>query len=89
MRLQSFNGSFAPTEQFVSILGRRSVEEGTKLRLSKNMWATILAIAYLQKHLIGQDELLEGLVEKAKEFISQTAGIDLVTLLQRASELLV
>ena len=58
------------------------------MHVSDTVWATVLAIAYLQKHLVGQPELLEGLVEKATGFVQQTPGVDLDALLQRASELI-
>ena len=52
------------------------------------MWATVLAIAYLQKHLDQQPDLLEGLVEKAQEYVMQTPGIDLKEALDMAKVLI-
>ena len=45
---------------------------------------TVLAIAYLQKHLVGQPELLEGLVDKAMEFVEQEYKGDVNELLEKA-----
>lgn len=52
--------------------------------VSDIIWATVLAVAYLQKYLVGQPELLESLVEKAIDFVQQTPGVDVDMLLERA-----
>ena len=47
------------------------------------VWATVLAVAYLQKHLADQPDLLDGLVEKAKEYV-EDAGVDFAETLTQA-----
>ena len=91
IKLQSFDGSFVMDNSFVGIVGKQAADKYQDLNLSKPVWATILAIAYLQIHLTNQPELLDGLVEKATEFILESglpAGIDLDTLLVQAKETL-
>lgn len=83
VRLQSFDGSFAPTAELEGIVGPGTLAEAGKLGIDKTVWATVLAVAYLQKYLKGQPELLEGLLEKAMDFISQP-GVDFQELLDAA-----
>ncbi len=73
VRLQLFDGSFALTDEFKRILGEPACEEGRKWGVDDMIWTTILAIAYFQKHLAGERDLLEGLVEKAMDFV--TSGL--------------
>ena len=88
VRLQSFDGSFPVSPQLVQILGRTALSRATEFHVIGTVWATVLAIAYLQKNLIGQPELLEGLVEKAMDFVSQIPGVDCDALLERAKGLM-
>lgn len=69
IRLQSFNGSFSLSNKFREIFGKTTCDEGKRRGVGKATWATILAIAYLQRHLADQPDLLEELVEKAKDFV--------------------
>lgn len=57
--------------------------EADALGVDKTVWATVLAIVYLQKYLTGEPELLEGLLEKAKGFLNQP-GVDFEELLDAA-----
>ncbi|KAI0685189.1 hypothetical protein BC835DRAFT_1421505 [Cytidiella melzeri] len=84
MRLQAFDGSFVPSPELELILGKAALGEGHKLGTDPTVWATVLAIAYLQKHLAREPELLEGLVEKATEFVTQVPGVNLEELLDMA-----
>ena len=89
IRLQSFDGSFPPDNRLLSILGGgASLAEAQALGVSEKIWATLLAITYLKQHMKDQPELLEGLVEKAMEFIAQTPGVDTDVLFSRAETLL-
>ena len=89
IRLQSFDGSFPPTTRLLSLLGGAALlGEARTLGVSEKIWATVLAIVYLKRHMKDQPELLEGLVEKATEFIAQTPGINTKALFSRAEVLL-
>ena len=84
IKLQSFDGSFAMDDAFVGIVGKSAADKYQDLDLSKSIWATILAIAYLQIRLINQPELLNGLVEKATDFVLESGlppGTDLKELI--------
>ncbi|EKM57239.1 uncharacterized protein PHACADRAFT_142460 [Phanerochaete carnosa HHB-10118-sp] len=83
VRLQSFDGSFRGTDRLEALIGRRVLAECTLSVVSK-VWATALAIAFLKKHMKDQLELLDGLVEKATDFISRTSNVDIETLLAHA-----
>ena len=84
VRLQSFDGSFSVSHALRSILGHTAIAQGASIGVDEVVWATVLAIAYLQKHLVGQPDLLEGLVEKAMEFVEQEYEGDVNALLERA-----
>jgi hypothetical protein len=77
IQLQSFDGSFPVTSELGRILGKEALTNGNKLALEQTVWATVLAIVYLQKHLDQQPDLLEGLVEKAQDYVLQTPGVNL------------
>ena len=87
IRLQSFDGSFAPTSQLELIVGKDLLAEAKKLKVDQKVWATMLAVAFLKKYMKGQPELLDGLIEKAMEFVSQTSDVNLQALLARAQSL--
>ena len=69
IRLQSFDGSFLATLDFNRIIGTLAYEEGPKREVDDTVWATVLAIAYFQKYLVDEPDLVEGLVEKASEYV--------------------
>ncbi|KIP02807.1 hypothetical protein PHLGIDRAFT_130535 [Phlebiopsis gigantea 11061_1 CR5-6] len=83
--LQSFDGSFPPDKHLLDLLdGVVSVAEAQSLGVSERIWATCLAVAYLRVRMNDQPELLDGLVEKAKTFISQTPGVNMERLFAHA-----
>ncbi|THG99705.1 hypothetical protein EW026_g2701 [Hermanssonia centrifuga] len=86
VRLQSFDGSFSPDDSFKGIVGINAMQEGQSLGLDPDLWATILAIAYFQKHLSNQPELRDSLAEKAREFALARlpSGTDFASLVKRA-----
>ncbi|KIP07111.1 hypothetical protein PHLGIDRAFT_118361 [Phlebiopsis gigantea 11061_1 CR5-6] len=91
IRLQSFDGSFPPDDRLLSLLGGGpgvSLAEAQSPGVSDKVWATALAVACLQQLLKDQSEMLECLVEKATEFITQTPGIDMAALFSHAALLL-
>ncbi|THG93987.1 hypothetical protein EW026_g7389 [Hermanssonia centrifuga] len=87
VRLQSFDGSFPDSALLAQILGSEALYKAHELGVDTDVWATVLAVAYLQKYLAKQPELLEGLLEKAIEFIQQSPGIDFEALLAKAKTL--
>lgn len=87
VRLQSFDGSFSASEELAQILGHDALAQARTKQVDAKVWATVLAIAYLQKHLRAQPELLEGLVEKAAAFVEQVYGDDFSALLRVAEGL--
>ncbi|PSR78278.1 hypothetical protein PHLCEN_2v7474 [Hermanssonia centrifuga] len=88
VRLQSFDGSFPANIMLAQIVGKKALDEGRrKLGVDAVVWATVLAVAYLQKYMVKQPELLEGLLEKATEFVKQRPGADMAVLLAKAQAL--
>lgn len=91
IRLQSFDGSFPPDDRLLALLDA-SVSSFTETHgdgVPDTVWATVLAVVWLRTHLTDEPELLESLVEKAMEVVSQTApGVDPDVLLARAQEAL-
>ena len=88
VRLQSFNGSFTVSPELEAILGKNALAEGSKIGVDQTIWATMLAVAYLQKYLAHQTELLEGLIDKAQDFVSGTPGVNFARLLENAKLLI-
>ncbi|KAJ3482315.1 hypothetical protein NLI96_g7056 [Meripilus lineatus] len=92
VRLQAFNGSFALNDEFTEILGKDAVGKGKAEGVDDTIWATALAVAFFRKHLADQPELLDGLVEKATDFVSGSPlgkGIDFDALVEKAKECIV
>ena len=61
-------------------------------KIDEKLWATAVAVAYLRKHLSNQQELLDGLVEKAVQFARDNglaSGSKFEALVQRAKSVLV
>ena len=85
-RLQSFDGSFSESTEFLAIFGTDAVDAGHRHQLEARVWTTILGIAYLQKHLAYEPGLLQGLIEKAVEFVRQVHEGSLESLLNEARE---
>ncbi|KAG6868246.1 hypothetical protein C0993_005820 [Termitomyces sp. T159_Od127] len=88
VRLQDFNGSFSPDcLRNISGIGS-AVDEATKLDVDAKVWATALAIAFMQKEMVDQRALQNDLVAKAREFLDATAGLDSKKLLRHATQVL-
>ena len=88
IRLQSFDGSFPAEDRLLGLLGLGSFAEAQTLGISEKVWATILAVVWLKKHMKDQPELLDGLVEKAIEFVEGLRDLDVDKLLTRAQAIL-
>lgn len=89
VRLQAFDGSFTLNDEFRQIIGK-DVADQEKGTVNDTIWATALAIAYFRKYLADEPELLDGLVEKAMDFVSQSPlgqGVDFNGLLEKAKGL--
>ena len=74
VRLQSWDGSFSPTSEFATLVSDAALQSREGRDVDRKVWATVLAIAYFQKHIVGQPELLNGLVEKSMEYIERMRG---------------
>ncbi|KDQ53704.1 hypothetical protein JAAARDRAFT_698313 [Jaapia argillacea MUCL 33604] len=79
VKLQSFDGSFQLDGPLRRIIGSCSYSQppselvGVGINKEK-IWATALAIAFLKKNLVDEPELLEGLMDKAMEFVDGLVG---------------
>lgn len=91
IRLQSFDGSFPADNRLLALLdvSFSSFAEMHGDDVPDMVWSTVLAVVWLRAHMIDEPELLESLVEKAMEFVSQAApGVDADGVLARAQEAL-
>ncbi|THG94546.1 hypothetical protein EW026_g6947 [Hermanssonia centrifuga] len=70
------------------IVGNKALDGGLELHVDAVLWATVLAMVYLQKYMSKQPELLEGLLEKAIEFVKRQPGADLADLFAKAQALI-
>lgn len=95
IRLQAFDGSFEDTPELRRVVGSAAgaMDDGLWREqlggdVSGRVWATVLAVVYLQKSLTRQPDLLDALVEKAMSFVCRSVGADAealsVALLERA-----
>ena len=90
--LQAFDGSFLPGDQLARIVGVAALSLPDDSQIDEKLWATAVAVAYLRKHLSNQQELLDGLVEKAVQFARDNglaSGSKFEALVQRAKSVLV
>ena len=58
-----------------------------ELGVEDKVWATLLAVAFLEKHMRDR-ELRDGLVEKAMEYVARFPDVNVQKLLIRARELI-
>lgn len=92
IRLQSFDGSFLPSDELSHIVGPAVLSLPANAQIDQKLWATAVAVAYFRKHLGNQQELLDGLVEKAVEFALDsglTSSIDFEALIEQAKAIVV
>ena len=87
VRLQSFDGSFALSPQLVTIVGEAALSKAKDIKADGSIWATVVAVAWLQKYLTDQPDLLESLLEKARQYVEQSPTVDFDALLQSAIDL--
>lgn len=69
VNLQAANGSFADSPVFKQLIGIDNLDEVRPAHADPRLWATAVAVAFLTKHMGGQRDLLECLLEKALEFV--------------------
>ncbi|TFY72209.1 hypothetical protein EVG20_g786 [Dentipellis fragilis] len=69
VKLQAFDGSFSGSAKLWAIVGERAQEMASQVQAEPIMWATAVAMAYLDQHLSNERELLDGLREKVMEFV--------------------
>jgi hypothetical protein len=77
IELQAFDGSFPAGAALMSVMGRDAAEEAAvaaQLGIEEDVWATVLAVEYLERTLQDQLELLDGLLIKVMEFIERKVG---------------
>lgn len=69
----TFDGSFTATPLLTQLVGAEVLGKASSLGISDTVWATVVVVAYMQKHLQGEPDILELVSEKAKEFV-QASG---------------
>ncbi|KAA1473925.1 hypothetical protein DENSPDRAFT_882390 [Dentipellis sp. KUC8613] len=69
VKLQAFDGSFSGSAKLWAIVGERAQEMASQVQAEPIVWATAVAMAYLDQHLSNERDLLDGLREKVMEFV--------------------
>jgi hypothetical protein len=87
VQLQSFDGSFPLNDSLGQIVGHDALGRAGEFQVDDKTWATALAVAFFKKHLSKQPDLLEGLLDKAMEFVLGDQNFH--SLVERAKTLVV
>jgi hypothetical protein len=74
VQLMSYDGSFALNSALVDIVGLQTINEARTLHANEGLCAVALAIAFLEKSLTDQRELLQALVDKGMEYARKHTG---------------
>lgn len=77
VRLQAFDGSFPATAVLEKLVGQGALAKTQEHHFPEAVWATVLAVVFLKSHMQDERELLDGLVDKAMEYVTQVPSIDL------------
>jgi len=86
VKLQLYDGSFL-LHSLRGIVGANVVDEVNKLQVDNAVWATALSIAFIEKHMRNQKELMADLLIKAQEFLRDKPDIETEELIRLAREL--
>ena len=86
IKFQLYDGSF-PLGSLRDIVGTNAVEEARKRQLDDAAWATALSIAFIEKYMGSQKELMEDLLMKAREYLGRRIDIDEKELIRLAKAL--
>ena len=83
------DGRFPLDDALGRIVGHEALRKPADIQADDALWATALAVAYLQKHLAlnGQRDLLDGLLDKVMESIDGTMRAEFEMWVSRASSL--
>ncbi|KAG6919553.1 hypothetical protein DXG01_004216 [Tephrocybe rancida] len=88
VRLQSYDGSYS-LENLRHVAGIGSaVDEVNNLGVTDKIWATALSVAFMEKEMVGQRELVRDLLAKAIDYLKDKSEVDLAELLQSARDAL-
>ncbi|KAG8219006.1 hypothetical protein J3R82DRAFT_4762 [Butyriboletus roseoflavus] len=84
------DGSFTASLLLTRLVGDAALGKADELGIDKKVWATVVAVAYMKKHLQGEPDLLELVSEKAKEFLKAYGepGRDFDEMVREATALL-
>lgn len=86
VRFQLYDGSF-PLHSLRAIVGASAVDRANSLQVDDAVWATVLSVAFIEKHMGGQKELMENLLIKALEYLRSRHDIDMKELIKIAKDL--
>jgi hypothetical protein len=86
VKFQLYDGSF-PLQSLRNIVGANAVDEASKRQLDDAAWATALSVAFIEKHMGSQKELMDDLLIKAREYLRARQDIDTKELIRLAKGL--
>lgn len=64
-----FDGSFTASPLLTRLVGDAVLGKADELGIDKKVWATVVVAAYMKSRLQGEPDLLELVLEKAREFV--------------------
>ena len=70
-QLLDLDGSFSPSPELTRIVGVGVLEKAGEFGADSKLWATVVAVAYLQENLQDEPDLLDALLAKAGDFIKE------------------
>ncbi|KAL4063344.1 hypothetical protein J3A83DRAFT_4295864 [Scleroderma citrinum] len=75
-QLLNLDGSFSPSADLQRIVGDGILDKAEELGVESELWATVVAVAYLKMNLENEPDLLDALLAKAEDFVKkgQTRG---------------
>ncbi|TFK40891.1 hypothetical protein BDQ12DRAFT_600261 [Crucibulum laeve] len=77
LRLQHYDGSFRLNDSLRQIIGSRAVEAGAGVNgAAEDIWATVLAMTFIKKHMNSQKELLDDILMKINERLDGVSNIE-------------
>ena len=63
------DGSFSTSSLLLRLVGDEILAKADELGTDKKVWTTVVVAAYMKIHLQGEPDLLELVLEKAREFV--------------------
>lgn len=87
VKSQLYDGSF-PLHALRGIVGANVVDEASKRQLDDTAWATALSVAFIEKRMGNQKELMDDLLIKAREYLHGRPDVNMKELIKLARSMI-